>query len=101
MKAVFIVAPSTDNFVVVPNSEALVLENFTLLLKHIPCFHHPIRFKKDQGKVRALIDLGSKVNVMTPAYMAILSLKVRTTDVKAQKINSSSLAIYKMVIAGF
>ena len=38
---------------------------------------------------------------MTPAYAAHLSLKVRMTDVGAQKIDTSSLATYGMVIAAF
>lgn len=38
---------------------------------------------------------------MTPAYAKQLGLKVRKTDVGAQKIDGSSLAIYGMVIARF
>ena len=38
---------------------------------------------------------------MTPAYAAYLSLKVRVTNVSAQKIDRSSLATYGMVIAAF
>ena len=38
---------------------------------------------------------------MTPAYAAYLDLKVRVTNVDAQKIDGSSLAIYGMIIATF
>ena len=38
---------------------------------------------------------------MTPAHAAHLGLKVRVTDVGAQKIDRSSLANYGMVIAAF
>ena len=38
---------------------------------------------------------------MTPAYTAHLGLKVRVTNVGAQKINGSSPATYSMVIAAF
>ena len=38
---------------------------------------------------------------MTPAYSAHLGLKVRVTNVGAQKIDGSSLTTYNMVIAAF
>ena len=38
---------------------------------------------------------------MTPAYAAHLGLKVRMTDIGAQKIDGSLLATYDMVIAAF
>ena len=38
---------------------------------------------------------------MTLAYTAYLGLKVRVTNVGAQKIDGSSLATYSMVIAAF
>lgn len=46
------------------------------LLKHIPCIHYPVYFKKNQTKVQALLNFDNKVNAITPAYMAKLSLKV-------------------------
>ena len=38
---------------------------------------------------------------MTPAYAAHLSLKVRVTDINAQKIDGSLLATYGIVIVAF
>ena len=38
---------------------------------------------------------------ITPAYAAHLRLKVRVTDVGAQKLDRSSLATYNMVISAF
>lgn len=38
-------------------------------LQHVPCIRYPIQFQESQ-EVRALIDSGSKVNAMTPAYAA-------------------------------
>ena len=62
----------------------------------------PDQFRKDKGKdVLDLLDSGSKVNAMTPAHTAHLGLKMRVTDVSAQKIDGSSLATYGMVIAAF
>lgn len=47
----------------------------------------------------ALIDSGSEVNAMTPAYAAKLDLTTQKTSVDAQKINSSSLETYDMASA--
>ena len=38
---------------------------------------------------------------MTPAYAAQLGLKVRKTNVSAQKIDGSLLATYNMIITAF
>ena len=48
-----------------------------------------------------MLDFGSKVNAMVPAYAAHLDLKVRVTDVSTQEIDDSLLATYSMVIAAF
>ena len=63
---------------------------------------YPVQFRKNKGKdVLALLEFGSEVNAMTPAYTAHLGLKVRVTNIGAQKINKSLLATYGMVIAAF
>ncbi|MCJ1349417.1 hypothetical protein MMC31_007657 [Peltigera leucophlebia] len=79
-------------------------------LNHITCFkcgetghyadkcHKP---KKDTDEIQALIDSGSEVNAMAPAYAKKLGLRIRKTDVGAQKIDGSALETYGMVIAGF
>ena len=72
------------------------------VLDKVPCICYPVQFRKDKGKdVLALLDSGSKVNAMTLAYAAHLGLKVKVTDVGAQKIDGSSLTTYDMVIAAF
>ena len=48
----------------------------TLPLERVPCIHYPVQFRKDQAKVQTLIDSGSEVNAMTPAYASKLGLKV-------------------------
>ena len=61
-----------------------------------------VQFRKDKGKdVLALLNSGSKVDAMTPAYGAHLGLKMRMTNVNAQKIDGFSLATHGMVIAAF
>ena len=63
------------------------------VLDRVPCICYPVQFRKDKDKdVLALLNSGSEVNAMTLAYAAHLDLKVRVTNVGAQKINRSSLA---------
>ena len=71
-------------------------------LDRVSCICYPVQFRKDKGKdVLALLNSGSEVNAMTSTYAAHLSLKVKVTDVGAQKIDGSSLATYDIVIAAF
>ena len=70
-------------------------------LERVPCIHYPLRFRKDTAGVRALIDSGSEVNAMSPAYASKLGLRVRHTDVGAQKIDGSTLQTFGMVLANF
>ena len=72
------------------------------ILDRIACICYPVQFRKDKGNdILALLNSGSKVNAMTLAYAAHLGLKVRVTNVGAQKIDKSLLATYNMVIAAF
>ena len=72
------------------------------ILDRIPCICYPVQFRKDKDKdVLALLDSESEVNAMTPAYAAHLGLKVRVTDVNAQKIDKFLPATYGMFIAAF
>ena len=70
-------------------------------LKHVFCVYYLIQFKKDMAEVWALIDLGSEFNEIAPAYAKKLGLWMWKTNVKAQKIDGSTLETYSMVIAGF
>lgn len=65
------------------------------------CIYYPLHFWKDTKGVRDLIDWGSKVNVITLAYVAILGLKVQETNIRAQKVDGSTLDIFEMVLADF
>ena len=72
-----------------------------VVLDRVPCICYPIRFKKSEVQVQALLDSGSEVNAMTPGYALKLGLKVRPTDVGAQKINGSTFKTFGMVLASF
>ena len=47
----------------------------------VSCIHYPIPFQEEQ--VRALLDSGSEVNAMSPAYAKRLGLKTQKTNVGA------------------
>ena len=68
-------------------------------LQRVPCVHYLIRFKKKE--VQALINSGSEVNAMTPANVSRLGLRVDRTDIKAQKIDGSTLKTFEIVLASF
>ena len=75
-----------------------------VVLERVPCIHYPVRFQEDseqQQQVRALLNSGSEVNAMSPAYAKKLGLKTRKTNVGAQKIDGSALETFEMVIADF
>ena len=69
------------------------------IVVRVPCIHYPVRFQKEQ--VKALLDSGNKVNAMNPDYAWKLGLKIRRTNVGAQKIDGSALETFGMVIANF
>ena len=48
-----------------------------------------------------MVDLGNEVNAMTPTFAAMLSLKVRKTDIGAQKIDGFTLETFEMILADF
>ena len=68
-------------------------------LQKILYIHYPIWFKKKE--VQALIDSGSEVNAITLAYALRLGRRVYRTDIRAQKIDGSTLKIFGMVLASF
>ena len=72
-----------------------------MILGWVPYIYYPFQFWKDKATIQTLINLGSEVNVMTPAYAKQLGLQVQKIDVKAQKIDDSLLWTFEMVIASF
>lgn len=75
------------------------MEDILLLFKQVPCIHYPVRFKKDKAQV--LINSESEVNTMTLVYISKLGLKVRLTNIKVQKVDSSTFEIFGIVLASF
>ena len=83
-----------------------VTDNNEKVIIRVPCIYYPVRFQENQGQesqeqVRALLNSGSKVNTINPAFARKLGLYIQKTNVGAQKIDSSTLKIFGMVIADF
>ncbi len=67
-------------------------------LEWVPCIWYPVTFK-DQTK--ALLNSRSKVNVISQVFAQQLGLKIRKTNVRAQKIDGTTLETYQMVVSTF
>ena len=72
------------------------------VLDKVSCICYPVQFRKDKKKdILALPDSKSEVNAMTLAHAAHLGLKVRVTNIGAQKFDGSLPVTYDMVIVAF
>ena len=74
------------------------------ILERVPYIRYPVQFRRKNDKdddkdMRALINSGSEVNTMHPAYATKLGLGARKINVGIHKINGSHLDTFGMVIA--
>ena len=74
-------------------------ENLGSNLARVPCIRYPINFGKKS--VLTLLDSGSEINAVHPAFAQELAVPIRLTDVRAQKIDGTTLETYRMVFAAF
>ena len=74
-----------------------------VVLEYVFCIYYPVQFKKDanETQVQALINSGSEVNAIHPTFVKELGLPIRPTDIGEQKIDSTTLDTYRMVVAAF
>lgn len=68
-------------------------------LKYILYIYYLVQFWKNLSKIKTLIDLGSEVNTISPAYVKKLGFRMQKTNVDAQKIDKSCLNIFEILIA--
>ena len=68
-------------------------------LAQVLCIQYHIVFWKKS--VLTLLDLDNKINAIYLIFIKKLRVSVRPKNVKAQKINSIILDIYKMVVTAF
>ena len=72
----------------------------------VPCIYYPVQFQEgqkqeDQRQIRVLLDSGSEINAINPAFAWKLGLYIQKNNVGAQKIDSSALKIFRIIIADF
>ncbi len=64
----------------------------------VSCIWYPVIFK---DQTEALLDSKSKINVISQAFTYQLELKIRKTNVGAQKIDGITLETYEIVVSTF
>ena len=67
-------------------------------LEQVPYIWYPVTFK---DLTKALLDFESKVNAMNQAFAHQLGFKIWKTNIGAQKIDSTILKTYTMVVSTF
>lgn len=72
------------------------MEDTSRLLDRVPYIYYLVYFKKNE--IWALINFGSKVKTIIPAYIAQLGLKISKTNVDIKKIDDSILSILRTVL---
>ena len=70
-------------------------------LAQVPCIRYLIIFWKKSVPVSALFDLNSEVNAIYPTFAQVLGLTIRPMDVVAQKIDSTILDTFGIIITAF
>ncbi len=65
-------------------------------LERVPCIWYPVTFK---DQTEALLDSESEANAISQAFAQQLGLKIRKTNVGAQKIDGTTLETYGMVVS--
>ncbi len=66
--------------------------------ERVTCIWYPVTFK---DQTEALLDSRSEVNAITQVFAQLLGLKIRKTNVQAQKIDGTTLETYGMVVSTF
>ena len=79
--------------------EKAVDENLGSNFARVLCICYSINFGKKS--VSALLNSGSELNTINPAFAKELGLAIRPTDVGAQRLNGNTLEIYGMVVLAF
>ncbi len=67
-------------------------------LERVPSIWYPMTFK---DQTETLLDSESELNIMSQAFAHQLGIKTRKTNVKARKIDGTTLKTYRMVVSTF
>ena len=70
-----------------------------IMLKEMLCIYYAVYFQKKW--IRALLDSNSKINTINSNFVWKLAFYIRKINVKAQKMDSSILKIFVIMIVNF
>ena len=79
--------------------EEAVGKNLRSNLARVPCIRYPINFGKKS--ISTLLNSGSEVNAIHLVFAREIGLSIRPTDVGAQKIDSTTLETFGIVVIAF
>ena len=91
---------ATSILMIVANKEAVEdSKNPRSKLARVLCIRYSINFRTKF--VLALFDLSSKINAVYPTFAKELGLSIKLIDIGVQKIDSSMLDTYGIVVTAF
>ena len=70
-------------------------------LVQVLCIWYLVNFQKKFASVSMLFDSSSEVNAIQPTFISELKLLIRPTNIGEQKIDSTMLDTYGIVVAAF
>lgn len=73
----------------------------SISLEQVSYIYYLLCFQKDIVSIKALINLDSKVNTITPPYALKLGLQVYYKNIGTQKIDGSTFKTFEIVLASF
>lgn len=85
---------ATSVFVIITKKKDLILDNIWYI-------HYLIYFQKCNSNVETLIDSINEIHKITLIHTLKLDLQVQKTDIKAKKIDWSSLKTFEIIVAVF
>ena len=91
--------PGTSKKLVSVSTTSVSVTDGSKEVIRVPCINYPVQFQEEQ--VRALLNSGSEINAINPAYAERLNLKTWKINVGVQKIDGSALEMFGMVITDF
>lgn len=63
--------------------KASTFDNSTPLLKCILWIYYLVYFKKNQAKIKVLLDFSNEINTITLVYISKQDFKIQSTNIKA------------------
>ena len=99
-KLVTVLVTSTP-LIVVRKKAVYESKNLGSNLVQVPYIRYPITFWKKSLSVSALLELGSKVNAIYSTFVKKLGFFIRPTDIRAQKIDGTTLDTFGIIVAAF